>query len=295
MLLTDDYCALQGGVQEDARASLASLVSVGVLSYRAPQTIARAIALHRQSGLIDAAGEFFVWFNGITEADRTLAEDAGVDFAGAEDNNGIYGGFRAIAERATNPYVLILENDVVPLAGADVRGCLENCVADMIEHGVKTFTLRSRQQPGDGGVFRKYLAFFGAVDPIAPEVAPRAASLATRLRMLVEYGNPDKFRSASAFLEREPEKVQPKAVTRLPSGNFVTDSRYRNWTNQALLVERRFFLDVICGRVESHPDPRLVNGHQDIERALNKMWWRKRREPMGIAGEGVFTHRRLDR
>jgi hypothetical protein len=75
----------------------------------------------------------------------------------------------------------------------------------------------------------------------------------------------------------------------------MTDSRYRNWSNQAVLVERRYFFDVVCRRVEERPDPRLVNGHQDIERALNRRWWRHRRDPMGHAAEGIFTHRRLDR
>ena len=55
-----------------------------------------------------------------------------------------------------------------------------------------------------------------------------------------------------------------------------------------MLVERRYFFDVICRRVEEHPDPRLVNGHQDIERALNRRWWRHRRDPMGHAAEGVL-------
>ncbi|MBJ7534385.1 hypothetical protein JDN40_09750 [Rhodomicrobium vannielii ATCC 17100] len=295
MSLIDELRAPEGAALDEARASLSSLVSVGVLSFRAPQTIRNTLARHRESGLIDSVGEFFVWFNELSETDRAIAAEAGVDFAGSTENGGIYGGFRAIAERATKPYVLILENDITPLPGADVRGCIESCMADMIANDIKIFSLRSLREPGEGIIYRKYLAFFGAVDPFVPGIAPHRSSLHTRLWMLAEFGNPDKFRSAATFLEREPKKVQPKAVQKLPSGNFVTDSRYRNWTNQALLVERRFFLDVICARVESHPDPRLVNGHQDIERALNRWWWRRRRERLGIAGNGVFTHSRLDR
>jgi len=61
------------------------------------------------------------------------------------------------------------------------------------------------------------------------------------------------------------------------------------------LVEREFFLNTICHRVEEHPDPRLVNGHQYIERAMNSRCWRRRREPLGYAADGVFVHARLDR
>ena len=275
--------------------SAASLVSVGVLSFGALQTISRALRAHRESGLIDCAGEFFVHFNAITPEDKRVAEEAGVSYSGTSENRGIYGGFRAIAESARNPYVLILENDVVPLPGARVRECLEACVSDMIEHGVKCFSLRSRREPGEGAPYAKYIKTFGLVQPIAPGVAPKQAAPFSQLRMFLEHGSIDKFRAASLFCERDPETVQKDAVRKLPSGNYLTDSRYRNWSNQAVLVERRYFFDVVCRRVEERPDPRLVNGHQDIERALNRRWWRRRRDPMGHAAEGVFTHRRLDR
>ena len=280
----------------DSRSrSAASLVSVGVLSFGALQTISRALKAHRESGLIDCAGEFFVHFNAITPEDKRVAEEAGVSYSGTAENFGIYGGFRAIAERARNPYVLILENDIVPLPGARVRECLEACVSDMIEHGIKCFSLRSRREPGEGAPYTKYIKTFGLVEPIAPGLAAKKAAPFSRLRMFLEHGGIDKFRAASLFCERDPETIQKDAVRRLPSGNYMTDSRYRNWSNQAVLVERQYFFDVVCRRVEEHPDPRLVNGHQDIERALNRRWWRRRRDSMGHAGEGVFTHRRLDR
>jgi hypothetical protein len=273
----------------------ASLVSVGVLSFGALQTISRALKAHRESGLIDCAGEFFVHFNAITPEDKKVAEEAGVSYSGTAENLGIYGGFRAIAERARNPYVLILENDIVPLPGARVRECIEACVSDIIEHGIKCFSLRSRREPGEGAPYTKYIKTFGLAEPIAPGLAPKKATPFSRLRMFLEHGGIDKFRAASLFCERDPETVQKDAVRKLPSGNYVTDSRYRNWSNQAVLVERQYFFDVVCRRVEEHPDPRLVNGHQDIERALNRRWWRRRRDSMGHAAEGVYTHRRLDR
>jgi hypothetical protein len=275
--------------------SAASLVSVGVLSFGALQTISRALKAHRESGLIDCAGEFFIHFNAITPEDKRVAEEAGVSYSGTAENAGIYGGFRAIAKRARNPFVLILENDIVPLPGARAPECLEACVSDMIEHGVKCFSLRSRREPGDGAPHAKYIKTFGLVEPIAPALAPKQAALFSQLRMFLEHGSIDKFRAASLFCERDPETVQKDAVRKLPSGNYMTDSRYRNWSNQAVLVERRYVFDVVCRRVEEHPDPRLVNGHQDIERALNRRWWRRRRDSMGHAAEGVFTHRRLDR
>ncbi len=112
--------------------------------------------------------------------------------------------------------------------------------------------------------------------------------------MTIKHMGIDRFRSTAIYVERNPQDVQPKAVRKLPSGNYLTDSRYRNWSNQSVLVERKFFLDVICRRVEDHPDPRSRGGHQDIECALNVRWWRRRREPLGHAAQGVFTHERFE-
>jgi hypothetical protein len=276
-------------------APLTSLVSVGMLSYRAPLTISRALQAHSKSGVIDCAGEFFVYFNAITGEDAEIADQAGVRHEGSSENRGIYGGFRAIAEIAKNPYVLILENDIVPAPGASVKECLESCVADMVEHDIKVFSLKSRLKPGQGAPGAKYMKTFGVTAPILPGLVSRKSRAFAKLRMFLEHGSIDKFRSGAILCEREPEKAQPGAVRKLPSGNYLTDSRYRTWGNQAVLVERRFFLDVVCRRVDEHPDPRLVNGHQDIERALNRRWWRQQRYPMGHAAEGVFMHSRLDR
>jgi hypothetical protein len=295
MTAGDDVIDMPGAplVGSPAR-SLLSLVSVGVLSYRALQTVARSLENHRRSGLVDAAGEFFVFFNGMTAEDKKLAEEAGISYFGSAKNTGIYGGFRAIAEKARNPYVLILENDIVSLAGSSVLDCIESCLSDMIEHNIKCFCLRSREQPGAGGTYAKYVQCFGVEDPFLPTVKPQKAKLSSRIVMFFKHGGFDKFRARSMYIERYPERVERNAVRKLSSGNYVTDSRYRNWSNQAVLVERQYFLDVICRRVEEHPDPRLVNGHQDIERALNVRWWRRRRDLAGQAGIGVFTHARLD-
>ncbi len=283
------------GLQHKGTAGNLSLISVGVLSYRAHLTIQKALELHFKSGLPDLAGEFFVYFNALCAEDEQLARAAGVAYRGGPKNSGIYGGFRAIAEAAARPYVLILENDIVPLEGADIGGCLDSCLSDMREHGIKVFTLRSRAFPGQGGVWRKYARCFPIHDPVNPQIQPGKPSLKSTVSMLLAHGYLSKFRGAAIYVEMAPEKAQPGAVRKLPSGNYLTDSRFRNWSNQAVLVERDFFLNTICRHVEEKPDPRLVHGHQDIERSLNSWWWRRRREPMGHAAQGVFTHARLDR
>jgi hypothetical protein len=281
--------------EQEGKASSLSLLSVGVLSFGAPQTIKRALELHTKAGLTKLPAEFFVYFNALSAEDEELAKAAGVSYYGSPQNTGIYGGFRAIAETAKHPYILILENDIVPLDGVDLGACLESCLSDMREHGIRIFCLRSRAFPGQGNTSRKYARCLPVIDPINPEQAPSEPSIASRFSMLMAHGYFSKFYGAAIYFEKSPEIAQPRAIRKLPSGNYVTDSRFRNWSNQSVLVERDYFLNTICRRVEEKPDPRLVHGFQDIERALNSWWWRRQREPMGHAAQGVFTHARLDR
>lgn len=275
--------------------ALARHVSVGVLSFKSRATMARTLEAHAASGLMDGVGEFFIHFNAMDDEDRWMAESARVRYEGTEENFGIYGGFRAIVERARKPFVLILENDIIPLPGAGVVECIARCVHDMQTHSIKVFSLRSRSQPGEGEPHAKYVRTFGVKEPIVAGLAADETSLVARAWMSIRHLGIDRFRGASIFAEKHPDDVQPHAVKKLPSGNYLTDSRFRNWSNQSVLVERDFFLDVVCKRVDEHPDPRLVNGYQDIERALNCRWWRLREQSMGHAAEGVYTHSRLDR
>ena len=263
--------------------------------FRAHRTIQRTLEAHARSGLTELGAEFFVYFNALCPEDGQLAQAAGVDYRGSPQIPGIYRGFRAIAEHAARPYVLILENDIVPLEGADIAGCLDSCLSDMREHGIKVFCLRSRAFPGQGGIRRKYARCFEIGDPVNPQIEPGKPPVTSRISMLLAHGYLFKFAGTAIYVEKSPEKAQPRAVRKLPSGNYLTDLRFRNWSNQSVLVEREFFLNTICRRVEEKPDPRLIHGHQDIERALNSWWWRRRREPMGHAGARRFTHARMDR
>lgn len=276
-------------------------LSIGVLSFGAHPTLENALRSHKAAGLPSTTDDFFIHFNAMTQADTALAERFEFNSTGSAANTGIYGGFRAIAETARHPYVLILENDIVSITSPDeTADALASAVADMKAHGIKAFSMRSRAEPGQGidVAIAKYARCFAIREPLRGDLQQFRPSALSRAVMAVKYLDFDSFVGAAFFIERDPDIVHPKAIRRLPSGNFATTSRYRKWSNQSLLVERRFFLDVICARVEARPDRRLVHGHQDIERAIvggriGLGWWQRLGVPMGQAGTGCFSHQRL--
>jgi hypothetical protein len=270
-------------------------LTIGVLSYRAHRTLERTVASHRASGLFTLPARYFIYFNAIDDADRALAERWGVEAAGAPVNGGIYGGFRAIAERTDTSYLLVLENDIEAIAGPEATArCLRGALDDMRREAIPVFCLRSREQPGQGlSGARKFARAFGVVQPLHAGIAARRASWWDRLAMRRKHLTLERFIGNAIYVEAAPERRFPRAWRRLPSGNLVTVSRYRNWSNQAVLVRRDFLLDVVLKRTATHPDPRTINGAQDIERALNRPWWRRQNVAMGHAREGIFTHARL--
>ncbi len=270
-------------------------LTVGVLSYRAHRTLERSVASHRAAGLPATAARYFVYFNAVDDTDRALAERLGVDALGGPENLGIAGGFGAIAEAARTDYVLVLENDIEAVATPDeMAACLRSVLADMASRDVPVFCLRSRRRPGQGATgAEKYRRAFGVQAPLHADIPPSRPSWRERLAMRRRHLTLERFLGKAVYLEAAPEERFPHAWRRLPSGNLLTTSRYRPWSNQAVVVRREFLLDVVLARVARHPDPRTINDHQDIERALNRPWWRAQAFAMGHAAEGVFTHARL--
>jgi len=270
-------------------------LTIGVLSYRAHRTLERTLASHRASGLFELPDRYFVYFNAFGGADRRLAERWHVEAVGEPANSGIYGGFKGVAEAARTPYVLILENDIMSLEGPErTAACLRRALVDMRGEGIRAFCLRSPERPGQGkSGAEKFVRAFGVEEPLTPDFRPQSAGWWDRLAMRRKHLTLERFIGKAIYVEARPERRFPRAWRRLPSGNLVTTSRYRQWSNQAVLVERKFLLDVVLPRVDQHPDPRKINGAQDIERALNRPWWRRRDEPMGHAVDGVFTHARF--
>ena len=230
--------------------------------------------------------------NEMTGEDAKIAAAYGVNITGSHTNIGIYGGFQALSDDLDTDILLLVENDCPLIVDqATVAGVIERAVADMADGTVPIFNLRSRHQPG----YRftrsdKYRAFYRLRAPLDSSMT--RISVWSRLRAMCKYGNGRQFAAMAVYLEVDPVVAQPQVLRRSAHGNWLSDSQCHNWTNQSILVRRDFYRGVILERVRTHPDPRTINGHQDIERAVNGRWWRRQRFPIGFSDPGAFTHAR---
>mgnify|MGYP006278586357 CR=1 FL=1 len=267
-------------------------VGVGLLSWKAPATLQATLESHLASGLFSLFDEHLIFFQERSESDIAVAERFGLRHAGNEANTGIVGGVRSLVEGMECDYLLLLENDC-PMVESGEEACrqIDAALADMVNEDIPVFRFRSRRDPGEGlesvGKFYRYHA-----DRV-PAPAGYSPSM-SRLRRLFRPAKARRVIGASAYADCEPDRVFPDVFGRTVCDNLVVDSRYINWTNQSVLVDRRWMRDLVLPYVDAHPSNRLVNGFSDIEKELNSSWWREQGFRVGLV-PGVFTHRRLDR
>ncbi len=236
--------------------------------------------------------EHLIFFQERSERDIEEAERFGLRPDGNRENTGIVGGVRALVEGLDCDYLLLLENDcpaVEPLE--EIRRQLDGALHDMESENIPVFRFRSRRQPGEGlASVKKFYRYYADRLPDLTGHWP----LLSRLRRLLRRGKARRMLGASAYADCQPDRVFPDVFRRTPCSNLVVSSRHINWTNQSVLVNRRWMQDVILPYVDAHPSNRLVNGFSDIEKGLNGAWWREQAFRIGLV-PGVFTHRRLDR
>ena len=267
-------------------------ISAGILSWGAPRTVANTL---RQYGSFPRRfSEFKIFFQEMSDADRAVADAAGVPYEGRAENVGIQAGMRWVVEGLTGEYVLYLENDFILDVPEEEAVAELSRALEWIRSGrVDIVRLRSRFNPGEPLIApRKYSEVFTPAD-IDPRF--RLYGQIRKAHPLVRWLRPFKSRRAAAraaYVEREPERLFPGIFAREPEG-LVTSSRYLNWTNNPVLLRRDLFLR-IADYADAHPSRRTVGGFPDFEKPLNCRWWRAQNLRIGLP-DGIFTHNRLDR
>lgn len=276
--------------------------SIGLLSWKAHQTLRKTLESYARAGLAANADEFKVFFNEISDEDRALAAEFGVECVGDAKNLGIWGGMDACAKALSGDVMLLLQNDCPAVATPDETSrCLKEGV-ELIRSGrADMIRLRHRFNQGDGISFRRFYGFWPVheLDPRAAKYfdpqLPSDAGVDTFRRRLMRFLRPSAARRrviAAMHLEAHPELVYPQWISR-DGGFFLVDSEIVNFSEQPLLVSKKLYLS-LSDWCRAHPRHRRINGAPVMEHALNGPWWRGRHFNIGFCDEGVFTHNRFD-
>ena len=272
-------------------------LTLGMISWKAPKTVAHTLASYERAGVLDVFGAKRIHFNEIGDADRAIALRHGFAATGSATNVGIFGGVDALAAATTTPYFLLVENDCPVLTNrAGFIAMVSSALADMRALGVPVFQMRSRRQPGDPFWRReRYEARFRVVWPLGSEPSERRAMTNPLLR-LWEDRRRSALRGSAIYAEEDPTLRHPGIVSKSPNGNWITKSHYLQWSNCCVMVETKFLREVVLDHVRRFPSKTTLNGQQDIEASLKQnRWWRRQSFAIGQCEPGPFTHERLDR
>ncbi|MGF1456049.1 MAG: hypothetical protein ACFB6R_11835 [Alphaproteobacteria bacterium] len=262
----------------------------GILSWKGYGSLRGALESYRAADFLSLFPETRIFLPEAEDEGRHMAAEFGLSVAEHPDNLGILGGFEGLARSMSSRYVLLLENDFKLVEDRDTAARELATALDLLRTGrCQVIRLRSRRQPGPPLTgLQKYRRLY----PVEGD-GPWQRAAKGALRMI----RPDKARrnlAACVYLYEDPSMVHPDVIRRDPdTGFFLVSSRFMNWTNQAFLIERQFFLDRIIGYAKTHATRRGINNFRSLEIEMNSPYWRRSGWHVGL-GDGLFTHARRD-
>ena len=276
-------------------------LSIAILGWKSPVTTRHSLETYRAAGLYDCCGEFFIYYNQYSDADRALGEEMGVRTCGGPENLGNWGGQKKILETAKGDYILFLENDhPVVTTPEETRRWLTASLELLKSGKADMVQLRHRQKLGDGYACSHFFKYFAV-----HELDERCEDL--RLTLPVDYASDTLVRKlrrtlrpfaarrrlvGKLFLERHPDLELPGLVRK--EGDFyIVDSQILNFSESPFMVSKAFY-ERLSEWAESHPRHRTILGHQELEYILNCQWWRESHFRIALCDTGVFGHRRMD-
>lgn len=277
-------------------------LTIAMLGWRAKATTRRTLESWVRSDLVRCADEFFVFFNQITDADRALAAEFGVDCRGSEKNLGIWAGKEAILDEAKGDYILFLDDDHdVVVSREETKRWIDASLGLLKANRADIVILLNRfERLAAWGSCRFFdYHYIRDLDPRAEgclSFCPPDWNRDTLRRQLHRFFRPGAARrrlnGAAPYLERNPERVWPEYITRADDF-FVLDSAIQPFCDSPVMMSRDFYRR-LCVWGKDHPCHRTILGFQELEYVLNCPWWRKQHFRTAICDGGIFGHHRVD-
>ena len=244
-------------------------ISLGILSYNAPDTLEQTLSTYKNSSLLDISNDVFAILQKSDKQDKEaqVCEKYNIRYIKLPDNGKMASGFKAIYENAKNEIIVFLENDFVNYSTKqETINFFNNSIYFIKEQNADLIRARSRKNAGEPN--------FGI-------------QLFSNIPQH-EFGNHTHLSECIYWIDN-PDIVYPEKIKKIKSliGNddwYTSSSKNCNWTNNALVTSKTFFKNAIL--------PDLLTGSDDIENTFTPIWAQK--DYKCVFGPGLFTHYRLD-
>lgn len=261
----------------------------GILSWLGYESLENSLSTYKEENFFSLFSESIIFLPQQRLEETELAQSFGLTVYGNENNLGILGGFKALAQSMTSDIILLVENDC-PLI-VDYENAKKQILygQSLIEtNKVDIVRFRSRTNPGqDWSINRKYSKLY------PPAVDSSLKKLNALLFRLSRFYKLSSFDGWSIYINHEEARKFPHSINYDEENDcYFTDSSHLSWTNQSIMVKKSFFLEKIIAYAEAVPTKRRINGFRNLEIEMNSCYWRKNKFKIAIP-QGIFTHHRI--
>ena len=255
--------------------------SIGILSWRGYRSLANSLESYSKNGLNDLTVSKYICLPEYNQKGINICKKFNYRPILFSKNIGILNGFKELAKKMPNGPLLLLENDLPLIENQKITYSLINeSISNLYNYKAAQIRLRSVSDPGDPfHAIEKYKKYWDS-------------GFIQKCRRFFRPLKAERLIGTAPYFEKYPNIKHPRYIKKLNNGSFLMTSKIINWSNLAIIVDKKFFLNVIIKEAEKTNSSKKINGFKNIEIELNKRWWRDKSWNI-IVSQGLFKHERL--
>ncbi len=267
-------------------------LGLGILSWKGYHSLEKSLSQYHHHGVTDLFKEKLLFLPQIEEEGIDIAKRFSFPYDGTEQNLGILGGFKTMAQSMTSKYLLLAENDYQlsddTLTQHDCYQVLNRALDHLKSGQSQVWRFRNLQNPGQLLHSHKTLKYWPA------DHATPLQRLAPAVRRLLRPAKAHHLKGMTVYTTSNPSQKFSDVIQQLENGDYLVRSDVMNWANNIFMIQRDFFLKEVIPQAEKYIGNRLINGFPTIETELNRSgWWNAQKFWIGVSNPGIFTHNRL--
>lgn len=257
-------------------------LGMGILSWRGAASLDYALKSYQSANMFTLFDDHVIILPDPDDAIRHIANQYPLRAYEYEQNLGIMGGMKAVAEALSTEYVLFLENDCPLIETYETAKQQLQLTLNVLEAKAAFMArLRSRRKPGElFNTLGKYQRYWG------PGISPS-------LRRILRPHKAKRLCGTAIYDATSAHLKHPAYIKEYSPDNYIVSPAVLPWTNQSILIRRDDFLNIIIPFVESQPLSRAINGFHNIEIELNRTNFWTQSDFKTFCPAGLFTHKRL--
>ena len=255
--------------------------SIGILSWKGYESLYNSLKSYEKYGLNSLTNSKFLCLPEYSSKGIELAKKFGYKPILFKKNIGILHGFKNLALNMPNGPLLLLENDLLLVENRKTTfSVLEKSIEHLYKYNAAQVRLRSIHDPGEPfHSLNKYNNYWGC-------------GFLKTLKRFLRPKKAKKLIGTGIYIEEAPHLKFSKHISKIENNSYLVKSEIMNWSNLAILVDKKFYLKVIIKEAEMTDSKKKINGFKNIEIELNKNWWRDKGWNL-IITNGIFKHLRI--